>query len=166
LASATLFFSTPSPEHRADLIDAEIKGCAPPSSRREKALAYWDEALAKTTYAQPRAGWKEDFDRMLAYESAVVLELHVIRQSGVYENRKPWNRGTLVARSWVTKERQQSYFATFEGGSCASYPEKARQLFVVSGETSDQWPPEILANLLDLATVEPAPENYQRLVGE
>jgi hypothetical protein len=166
MAGTTLFFSTPQPEHRTEIVDALIGGCAPLSSRREKTLAYWDEALARTNYSQPRAGWKDDFDRMLAHESAVVLELHVIRQSSVYENRKPWNRGTLDARPWNTSTHVQSYFAKYDGGSCASYPIGTKQLFVTSGETSHQWPPEILANLLDLATVEPAPEKYQRLVGE
>lgn len=103
---------------------------------------------------------------MLAHESAVVLRLHVIRRSGVYENKKPWNRGVLEARPWNTKAHEQSYFATYEGGSCASHPANTREMFLTSGKTSAQWPPEILANLLDLATVEPAPETYQRIVGE
>lgn len=166
LALTTLFFSTPEPQFRAQILDAEILGCAPPSSRREKALAYWDEALARVTYAQPRPGWKEQFDRMLATESAVVLNVRVARQCGVYEHRKPWNRGTLEARRWSTKEREQTVFATYGGGSCDAYPAGTRSMFLASGKTSREWPPEILANLLDLQTVEPLPEVYRRLLGE
>lgn len=165
LAATTLFFSTPEPQYRAGILDAEVLGCAPPSSRRAKALTYWDEAIARVTWAPPRDGWKEDFDRMLANESAVVLRLRVMRQSGVVENRKPWNRGTLEARPWKpADDEEQTVFATYAGGSCDAYPTGERTLFVASGKTSSQWPPEILANLLNLRTVEPAGEQYRRIL--
>lgn len=166
LSVTTLYFSTPEPVYRAGILDAEILECAPPSSRRDKALAHWEEAIARVSYAPPRAGWKEDFDRMLATESAVVLKVHVFRRSGVFENRKPWNRGILEARAWSTKDSDQSVFATYAGGSCASYPTGTRSRFLVSGRTSHEWPPELLANLLDLQSVEPLPETYQRLLEE
>jgi hypothetical protein len=162
LAATTLFFSTPQPEYRASVLDAEIEGCAPPRSLRDKTLSYWDETLSRTGHA--RAGWKEDFDRMLAEGDAVVLRLRVLRRSAIYENRKPWNRGTLEARP-ASPDRRQSYFATYDGGSCDAYPSGTRSQFVTSGKTSHQWPPEILANLLDLETVEPASEVYRRLAG-
>jgi hypothetical protein len=166
VAAATLYFSLPEPQFRAGLLDAEIASCAPPSSRRDNALAYWDEVLASMSRSQARAGWKEDFDHMLATESAVVLRLRVLRRSRVYENRKPWNRGTLEARPWISEDPEQIVFATYAGGSCTSYPTGTRAQFLASGETSHEWPPEILANLLNLQTVEPAPERYRRLVAE
>ena len=74
LALTTLFFSTPEPEYRAGILDAEILDCSPPSSRRDKAVAYWEEALTRTNhYFTPRATWKQELDRMLATEPAVVL---------------------------------------------------------------------------------------------
>ena len=164
MAATTLYWSTPEPQYRAGLLDAEIEGCAPPSSRRDKALAYWDEVLARMSHSQARAGWKQDFDHMLATESAVVLQLRVLRQNGVYENRKPWNRGTLEARPSSSKGPEQIYYATYAGGSCASYPTGTRTQFLATGKTSHEWPPEILANLLNLQTVEPAPERYRSLV--
>src|SRR5262245_34024361 len=96
VAATTLFYSTPEPQYRGGILDAEIRSCAPPSSRREQTLAYWEKELSRT--GRGRAGWKEDFDRMLSDEPAVVLQLQVSRQWAVYENRKPWNRGTLKAR--------------------------------------------------------------------
>lgn len=164
LAATTLYFSTPEPEYRAQIFDAEISGCAPLSSRRDKALAYWDEAFLRATHFTPRAGWKEDLDRMLAKESAVVLNLQVVRQCTVLENRKPWNRGTLTVRRWSTKEREQTVFATYAGGSCEAYPAGTRSRFLASGKTSREWPPELLANLLNLKTVEPLPEQYRPLL--
>ena len=104
---------------------------------------------------------------MLASEAAVVLRLRVMRQCGVHENRKPWNRGTLEARPWKSDdEGEQTVFATYAGGSCDAYPAGERTLFVATGKTSNQWPPEILANLLNLRTVEPAGEPYRSLLGE
>jgi hypothetical protein len=164
MAATTLYWSLPEPAYRAGLLDAEIEDCAPPSVRRDEALAYWDEALARMNPSQARAGWKQDFDHMLATESAVVLRLRVHRQSGVYENRKPWNRGTLEARPSTTNDPEPLYYATYAGGSCASYPTGTRTQFLATGETSHEWPPEILANLLNLKTVEPAPEKYRHLV--
>ena len=37
---------------------------------------------------------------MLRDDPGVVLELHVVQSRDVYENRKPWNRGTLFAKDW------------------------------------------------------------------
>jgi len=166
MASTTLYWSTPQPEYRAGLLDAEIEDCAPPSSRRDKAVASWDEVLARMTHSHARAGWKQDLDHMLVTESAVVLRLRVLRQSGVYENRKPWNRGSLEARPSTTNDPEPIYYATYAGGSCASYPTGTRAQFLTSGKTSHEWPPEILANLLNLRTVEPAPERYRSLARE
>ena len=165
LALTTLFFSTPEPQYCAGILDAMIKECSPPSSRRDKAIAYWEEALTRTNhYFTPRVTWKQELDRMLATEPAVVLKLHVFRRSGLFENRKPWNRGRLEARPWKEKDREQSVFATYAGGSCEAYPTGTVAKFLAKGETSKQWPPEILANLLDLQTVEPLPEHYRQLL--
>ena len=49
---------------------------------------------------------------------------------------------------------ERSYFATYAGGSCASYPTGTQLRFLASGATSHEWPPEILANLLNLQTGE------------
>ncbi len=166
VAGVTLYFSTPEPEYRGRILDAEIRGCDPPASRREKALEYWNQAVARTTWSEPRAGWKENLERMLRDEPAVVLRLQVLRQSTVVENRKPWNRGELAARPWKASEREDSYFANYAGGSCAEYRVGTRARFLANGETARQWPPEILANLLLLQSVRPAPEEYLRLITE
>jgi hypothetical protein len=166
MTATTLFYSTPEPEYRGGILDAEIRGCSPPSSRREQTLTYWEEELSRTSPDRVRAGWREDFDRMLTDERAVVLQLRVVRRCAVYENRKPWNRGTLEVRPLRSKDSDQTFFATYAGGSCDAYHMGTRSRFVTRGQTSHEWPPEILANLLDLQTVEPAPEKYVRLVGD
>jgi hypothetical protein len=93
---------------------------------------------------------------MLAEHRGVVLDVAAQRQTSIYEKRKPWNRGTLVARPAKGDGTKTEYFASYAGGSCERYPVGERATFAVTGQTSRAWPPEILANLLDLATVEPA----------
>lgn len=164
VAGVTLFFSTPEPEYRAGIVEGEVRGCAPPASMKEQALERWEQALSRSTGAEPRPGWREDLERMLLENRGVVLRMAVSRQTAVYENRKPWNRGTLHARPWKAGERERSYFASYAGGSCESYPLGERTTYAVTGQTSRAWPPEILANLLGLSTVEPLSAAYSRLV--
>lgn len=163
VALITLYFSTPSPQFRATIIDAELRGCQPPDALKEAALADWDKQIAKVTWAQPRAGWKEDFDRMLEERSGVVVTLQVRRSAMVYENRKPWNRGTLLLKPWQSVDAQKQYFAARWGTSCADYADFKSGLLVATGKTSTQWPPELLPNLLDLQTIEPLPAEYRAL---
>jgi hypothetical protein len=164
VALVTLYYSTPSPQFRATIIDAELRDCQPPDALKEAALADWDKQIARVTWAQPRAGWREDFDRMLTEGSGVVLTLQVRRSAMVYENRKPWNRGTLLLKPWQPVDAQKQYFAARWGGSCESYGDFKGGLLVATGQTSTQWPPELLPNLLDLQTIEPVPAEYRVLV--
>ncbi len=116
VALVTLYYSTPSPQYRATIVDAEFRDCQLPDTLREATLADWDERIAKVTWAEPRAGWREDFDRMLQEHRGVVITLDVRRSTMVYENRKPWNKGTLILRPWQPVGAQKHYFA------CAGEP--------------------------------------------
>ena len=166
VALVTLYFSTPSPQFRATLLDAELRGCQMPDALREKTLANWDARIAKVTWAKPRAGWKEDFERMLHEQPGVVVTLNVLQSGRLYENRKPWNKGTLFLKPWQAEDPNKQYFAVHWGTGCENYPDGRRELLIATGETSKQWPPEILANLLDLPTLEPAPPEYRSLLAK
>ena len=166
VALVTLYFSTPSPQFRATLLEAEFRGCEMPEALRDKTLADWDARIAKVTWAKPRAGWKEDFERMLKEQQGVVVTLNVLQTGRLYENRKPWNKGTLLVKPSQPEDSNKHYFAVRWGTSCDSYPDGKRELMVATGETSQQWPPEILANLLDLPTLEPAPPEYRSLLAK
>ena len=118
LAGVTLYWSMPEPRYYANVVDAEIVGCGPPESLRQKAMDYWDGRIAKVTWAAPRTGWKQDFDRMVASDPGVVLDVRVLRESRLYENRKPWNRETFTASPWASGDAPTQYFARFARGSC------------------------------------------------
>ena len=164
LAAVSLYFSMPEPQYSANVVDVEIVGCATPDTIRDKAMDYWDDQVAKVTWAPPRAGWKQDFDRMVATSPGVVLDVRVLRESKLYENRKPWNRGTFVARPWGTGDAPTQYFARFAGGSCESYPAGQHAIYLGTGEDAKLWPPEVLSNFLDLQVLEPLPARFRSVV--
>jgi hypothetical protein len=131
---------------------------------RDKAMGDWDGRVAKVTWAPPRAGWKQDFDRMLASSPGVVLDVRVLRETKLYENRKPWNGGTFVARPWGTGDAPTHYFARFAGDSCDSYPVGQRAIYLGTGENAKLWPPEVLSNFLDLQILEPLPSRFRGVI--
>ena len=153
-AVAVLFFCLPEPRFDARLLDAEILGCSSPSTLKEAVISNWENRVAAVTWAPPRAGWKEDFDRMVAADPGSILLLRERRQRNLFINRKPWNKGSISARAWTPGGPDRTYFAR---GACAAFPAGARAVYLVSGETAKQWPPEILPNLLNLETVGPLP---------
>jgi len=164
LAAVCLYFSMPEPRYYANVVDAEIVGCGAPDTMRDKAMDDWDDRVAKVTWAPPRAGWREDFDRMVAAYPGVVLEVRVLRESKLYENRKPWNRGTFFARPWATGDAPTRYFARFAGASCESYTTAQRAVYLGTGEDAKLWPPEILSVFLDLQVLEPAPARFRSVI--
>ena len=164
LAAVCLYFSMPEPKYYANVVDAEIVGCGTPDTIRDRAMAYWDDRVAKVTWAPPRAGWKEDFDRMVAASPGVVLDVRVLRESKLYENRKPWNRGTFTALRWGTGDAPTQYFARFAGSSCESYPGGQHAIYLGTGEDAKLWPSEILSNFLDLQVLEPLPARFRGVI--
>jgi hypothetical protein len=164
LAAVCLYFSMPSPKYYANVVDAEIVGCGTPDSMKDKAMEYWDDQVAKVTWAPPRAGWKQDFDRMVAAYPGVVLDVRVLRESKLYENRKPWNSGTFFARPWGTGDAPTRYFARFAGESCGDYLTGQHALYVATGEDAKHWPPEVLSNFLDLQVLKPLPARFRSVV--
>jgi hypothetical protein len=164
LAAVCLYFSMPEPKYYANVVEAEIVGCGAPDTIKDKAMAYWDNRVAKVTWAAARAGWKQDFDRMVAASPGVVLDVRVLRASKLYENRKPWNRGTFVALPWGTGDAPTQYFARFAGSSCESYPVGQHALYLATGEDAKLWPSEVLSNFLDLQVLEPLPARLRGVV--
>ena len=166
VAAVSLFFSLPSPQFRADIVDGEILGCDSPSGLKNSAIEYWDNRVSKVTWAPPRDGWKEDFERMLSADPGVVLRMNVVRRTGLYENRKPWNKGTLTAQPWSMPNQEHNFFARHAGAACEQYRSGSRALYLATGQTAKQWPPEVLSNFLDLQVIEPLPDTLRGLVSD
>ncbi len=164
LAAVCLYFSMPEPRYFANVVDAEILGCAAPDSLKDKAFEYWDGQVAKVARPPSHAGWKEDFDRMVAASPGVVLDVRVARETKLYENRKPWNRGSFVAHPWGAGDAPTRYFARFAGASCEAYPAGKHALYLGTGEGTKLWPPEVLSNFLDLQVLEPLPARFHSVI--
>ena len=165
LVGVSLYWSMPEPRYYANVVDAEIVGCAPPESLRDKAMDYWDGRIAKVTWAAPRAGWRQDFDRMVASDPGVVLDVRVLRETKLYENRKPWNRGKFTANRWGSGDAPTQYFARFAGGACEDYAAAAlHAVYLTRGEEAKLWPSEVLSNFLDLQVLAPLPAQFRGVV--
>jgi len=163
-ALTCLYFSTPEPAFYATVLDAEIVSCAPPATMKDQAFEEWEQRIERVTGAPPRAGWKEDFERMVSADPGVILEVRVVRSRKLYENRKPWNRGTYVPWPWETRaDTPTHYFARFAGGSCDGYPVRRSALLLVTGQTSTLWLSELLSVFLGLQVVEPLPDRFAEI---
>jgi hypothetical protein len=156
-----LFFCLPGPELRARIIDAEIRGCESPFATADAATTEWKERIAKVTWSPPRKGWEQDVQRMLRADPGVVLDVWVVQSRDVFENRKPWNRGTLFAQEWKPFEKSQTYFARFAGADCDAYAESGAKLYLPGSEGSNAWPPDLLPNYLGLQVLGDVPAEYR-----
>ena len=167
VALVTLYYSTPSPKYIGEVIQADIAGCAPPRAALPSAIKSWEASIAKVTWAKPRAGWQEDAERLAQSDPGVVLELRIYLQRAIYENRKPWNNGSVRPAEWRTDPAIKRYYARFAGGSCADYPLGKREAYFPysNREPEGTWPPKALPNFLNLQTLGPAPEKYRVLPG-
>lgn len=153
LVAGTLFFALPEPRFIGNVLELHVESCASPLSMKQEAFDHWDERIAAASWAAVRPRWKEGFEAMVAADPGVVLGVAVTRASGVYENRKPWNRGTLEGgKAWWVRER---YFAR---GTCAEWPVGTTGVFDAGGDPrpSVAWPPDVLPNLLNLQVLTPS----------
>ena len=96
--------------------------------------------------------WKEGFAEMAANDPGAVVTVEVKRSAGIYENRKPWNKGTFkTGKPWWVARR---YFV--RGGSCADWPKGKAGLFETVGGGSRAWPADNLPAFLNLQVLVPA----------
>jgi hypothetical protein len=160
-AVGILFFCLPGPELRARLVDAEIRGCESPVATAAAATKEWEQRIAKVTWSPPRKNWQQDVARMLRDDPGVVLELQVVQSRDVYENRKPWNRGTLVAKDWQPSGETQKFFARDAGAACDAYLGSERKTYLPGSVGTNAWPPDLLPNYLGLQVLGDVPETYR-----
>lgn len=168
VAAVTLFYSTPPPQYMGRVIDADIAGCAPPAKMLAGAIERWQKSIAKVTWAAPRTDWKENAERLAKTDPGVVLELRIYRQRAIYENRKPWNSGSVRPAEWRSDPEVKRFYARFAGAACTYYPLGKREMYfpVSEREPAGTWPALALPNFLDLEVLGPVPEKYRVLPGE
>jgi len=168
IASAVgmLFACLPEPERIASIIDAEVRGCDSPAQTAKAATADWEKRIAEVTWSPPRKGWKSDIVRMLRDDPGVVLDMYVTRSRDIYENRKPWNKGTRFAGAWRDETESQQFFARDAGAACDAYLKTGRQTYLPTSDTASAWPPDLLPNYLGLQVLGAVPGEFQGFAGE
>jgi hypothetical protein len=155
------------PRGHGAVLDAAVTDCAAPAEFLDDARAEWRERLQRVTWAEPRAGWEHDGERMVRDEPGVVVELQATRRHTLLELRRPWNRGRIVGSTWARTDERQRFFVP--GASCAEYPVGRRDLLWPVPEPVEPpgaWPPDRLAKFLGLQVLVPVPEAYRPLIAE
>jgi len=167
LAGVTLYLSMPAPAYQGRVIDAEIADCKRSAELIDEAIERWEVEIARSG-APPRAGWKEAAERLAKTDLGVVLQMHIFRERPVYENQKPWNKGTLETKPWQFENEMKNYYARAAGVSCSDYPKTGRKLYfpVSAQEAPNNWPPAALPNFLDMQILAPVPGRYQSLTAD
>jgi hypothetical protein len=167
LASATLYFCLPKPEIVGDVIEARVQSCRTAANAMPDAIADWDKQIAHVTWAPPRAGWRASTASMLEDDPGVVLELRLDRTNTIYRQRKPWNRGRIIAGGWRPSQETRSFFARFAGSSCDAYPNgMSGTYFPQSEDKPALWPPTNLPTFLNKQALGEVPAEYSKLVSE
>jgi hypothetical protein len=162
--AATLLFVQPAPARQGDLFAAEVASCTTPAGVDAQTLAYWDRRITEVTWASPRDGWRQEMSSTLQGAPGVVVGVQVQRVNSVYENRKPWNRGSLFASGWTDKAEERSFY--LPAGSCADFPTR----HALSGflnyehdgkiEPPDTWPPQALEQVINASAYSDVPQRF------
>jgi hypothetical protein len=168
LAAATVFLIMPKPVLRGDLEEVQILSCRRPIEAADEASGDWDTRMASRPDAA-RPGWREDSREMLQNDDGVILGVDIVRARTLFEERKPWNKGNILASSWRPVNAQKSYYARYAGGSCSGYATGARaivfnDLFFYGAPNNLGWPPKQAANFLDLQTLDLVADRYRKFL--
>jgi len=165
---ATLLAVQPSPARQGTIFEGEIASCAAPRDVEAKTLNYWDARISEVTWAKPRAGWREDMHATLADAPGVIVVVRLKRENSVFENRKPWNRGSLFATGWTETAGEKSFY--FPEGSCddsaAGKPIKGFESYDLNAVIAPPktWPPTEVAEFLDASSLAEVPERFEALL--
>jgi len=155
----------PNPALRGTLYDAEVQSCGAPIDSEVDVIQSWEERIAEVTWASPRSGWRQDMHVTLAGAPGVLVKLEESRENSVFENRKPWDRGTLFAGGWKEKSEVKSFY--YPEGSCDEFPvgRKLRgfQKYDLNGkiEPPKDWPPKELEKVINASAFSEVPEAFK-----
>ena len=170
LATVTLYYSLPEPAVRGYVIDAQVEACAPPEQSMDAALAQWEQAVARVTWAAPAANWRETAIGNVRTDPGVVLTLRIHRKRAMLRHRQPWDRDRTSAGPWLAGAETKQYYANDEGSACQPYLARQRRIYwpVVDPDADPSspaavWPPTDTLGFLQLQALGPVPAGYGRL---
>jgi hypothetical protein len=174
VALVTLYYVMPGPALQGYAIDARVQRCESPADSIDSAIQYWDKRISAVTWASPKTDWQNSAREMLQNDHGLVVDVSITKKNRIAEERKPWNRGRIIAAGWEASSEQKSYYIRYSSDSCADYPQGARVLrftpYDISNLTKDtgseDWPPRDAADFLNRAVLVPVPDEYRKLIGD
>jgi hypothetical protein len=171
LAIGTLYYSLPKPAVRGYVIDVTVEACAPPTQFLDTAVAHWQQAVARVTWAAPAMNWKQTAIGNVQHDPGVVLTLRIQRKRAILRHRQPWDRGRSSVGPWIAMDESKTYYADEEGSACQPYLARQRQLYWPAVDPNMDptkpakiWPPTDTLGFLGLQKLGPVPVEYQELL--
>ncbi len=166
---ATLLCVQPEPALRGYVYHGQVESCVPASdpANQDAVLREWEERIARTTWAKPRAGWQSQMRNVLREAPGVIVSSSDPRQNAIRENRKPWNRRTQFASGWTT--RRDDLLIYDAAGSCDRYPVGSALRGYQPYDYDERihgpqsWPPETLIEVLGASPLRAVPERWAHL---
>ena len=154
---------SPNPRLHGRVIEGEIQACLSPDELAPEAIHYWDKRIASVTSAAPRAGWRDGVPQLLVADAGLVLEIKLIRENFVYEERNIWNKGKLNASGWRSPETPtKRFYVRQDAASCSDYQLGSRVQSMPIDESSSDWPPSKAPIFLGLLLMKPVPALIQK----
>jgi hypothetical protein len=98
---------------------------------------------------------------MLQRDHGVVVTLLIHRRWDIYERRKPWVAGQLIAKTSNETKNVEKYFARIATQSCAAYSTGLRKTYMPEWEASSVSPPDILPTFLGFPVLKDVPARYR-----
>jgi len=174
-ASATalvaLYLSLPEPAVHSYVIEATVESCERPSAALPTAVADWEQAVARVTWASPAPNWQAIAARNVQADRGLLLNVRVQRRSAIVRHRRPWDGGRLSAGEWQRLDERQRYYGPAGADSCADYMRRGAALYwpavdpnLDATTPSDPWPPQDVLGFLQLQTLAPVPTEYRTLL--
>jgi len=171
LATVTLYYCLPEPAVRGYVIDAQVEACTPPEEALDAAVAQWEGAVARVTWAAPTENWKETAIRNVERDPGVVLTMRIRRKSAILRHRQPWDGNRSSAGPWIAVDESKQYYAEDDGSACQPYLARQRRTYWPAVDPDSDptkpakiWPPTDTLGFLQLQTLGPVPAEYQRLL--
>jgi hypothetical protein len=171
LAICTLYYCLPEPAVRGYVFDARVEACAPPTQELDAAVAQWERAVARVSWAPPAANWKETAIANVQHDPGVVLTLRIQRKRAILRHRQPWDRNRTSAGPWVAVDESKRYYANDQGSACEPYLARQRQIYWPTVDPDSDptrpakiWPPTDTLGFMQLQALGPVPPEYQALL--
>ena len=171
MAVIALYLSLPEPAFENYVLEATVESCEPPTAALDRAVAEWQQAVARTTWAHVAPDWQANAIRNVQQDDGLLLRLYVHRRSAIFRHRRPWDRGRLSAEAWTAFDQGARYYAAASAGSCESYVQRGATLYwPVVDESYNMnlpaqiWPPQDVVRFLQLQELAPVPTEIVALL--